>query len=168
MLRITFLNDTRGAIFKMEGKLAQEWVPEAEEAWITFSSTPPGERVVIDLCGVSFIDDPGRELLARMHSAGAKLIGSGPMTSALIDEICGDGHRRGSWLRGFLSLFLLLPLATVIGHGRILINRPSKPAPGYSTFEADWPIGELDQKASAVAVSRDHREGVDLWKGFSQ
>jgi len=47
------------------------------------------EAVVVDLFGVSFVDDPGRELLVRMHSTGAKLIGTGPVTSALIEEICG-------------------------------------------------------------------------------
>ena len=112
MLRITVLNEARGATFKMEGKLTHEWVVEAEKAWAAFSSIPQPGRVVVDLCGVSFVDDPGRELLARMHSTGAKLIGSGPMTSALIEEICG-GERPplGKWIRTALSLFFLLLLA---------------------------------------------------------
>lgn len=96
MLRVTVLNDARGATFKMEGKLTHEWVTEAEKAWTAFSNTPQQERAFVDLCGVSFVDDAGRELLARMHSSGAKLIGMGPMTSALIEEICGGGRLRGN------------------------------------------------------------------------
>ena len=108
MLRITVMNDDRGAIFKMEGKLTIEWVSEAEKAWTAFSNTPQAEPVVVDLCGVSFVDDLGRKLLAGMHSSGAKLIGTGPMTSTLIDEICGDRRPAGSkWIRSVLSLFFL-------------------------------------------------------------
>lgn len=124
MLRITVTNDTRGATFKMEGKLAHEWVAEAEKVWTAFSSTPQRERVVVDLCGVSFVDDPGRALLVRMHSSGAKLIGTGPLGSALIEEICGERPPRGSkWIRGMLGLFFLLPLAAAVPFNSILADK---------------------------------------------
>src|SRR5215469_3947706 len=117
MLRITVLNTDRGAAFKMEGKLTQEWVAEAERSWTAFSNIPKQEPVIVDLCGVSFVDDPGRELLARMHSSGAKLIGKGPMTGTLIEEICGGkGSRNRKWIRNALSLFFLL-LAARLMHG---------------------------------------------------
>ena len=115
MLRITVLNDARVTTFKMEGKLAQEWVIEAEKAWVAFSNLPHQERIVVDLCGVSFVDDPGRALLVRMHSSGAKLIGAGPMGSALIEEICGERPQRSSkWIRSMLGLFFLLPLVAAV------------------------------------------------------
>ena len=96
----------------MEGRLAQEWVIEADRAWTAFSSIPHQERTLVDICGVSFVDDSGRELLARMHSSGAKLIGTGPMTGALIEEICGDKPSRNrKWIRSALSLFFVLLLA---------------------------------------------------------
>lgn len=93
----------------MEGKLASEWAGEAERAWAAFSSTPQSGRVVVDLCGVSFVDDLGRKLLGQMHSSGAQLIGTGPMTGALIDEICGDKRPAGHKLiRSVMSLFFLV------------------------------------------------------------
>ena len=108
MLRITVLNEERGANFKMEGKLANEWVGEAEKAWAAFSNAQKHKSVVVDLCGVSFVDDLGRDLLTRMHSSGAKLVGTGPMMGALVDEICGDERRTGrKWMRSVLSLFFL-------------------------------------------------------------
>jgi len=124
MLRITVTNDSRGAAFKMEGKLAQEWVTEAEKAWTAFSKTPQQGHVVVDLCGVSFVDDSGRALLARMHSSGAKLIGKGPLTSALIEEICGGARPPlGKWIRSALSLFLLLLLTgSIPGSQRISLS----------------------------------------------
>ena len=115
MLRITVMNDNRGVIFKMEGKLTNEWVSEAEKAWAAFSNTLQAEPIVVDLCGVSFVDDLGRKLLAGMHSSGAKLVGTGPMTGALIDEICG-GRRPagGKWIRNVLSLLFLVALVFLI------------------------------------------------------
>lgn len=114
MLRVTVRDDERGAAFKLEGKLAHEWVAEAEKAWTEFCGLPRHERVVVDLCGVSFVDDAGRELLGRMHAYGAKLIGTGLMTSAVIEEICGEPQRNaGRWVRGVLSLFFLLMVSAV-------------------------------------------------------
>src|SRR5215831_14531906 len=111
MLRITVLNDARATTFKMEGKLTREWVREAEKSWMAFSDIPRTEPIVVDLCGVSFVDDPGRKLLARMHSSGAKLIGTGPMTSALIEEICGSERPPlRKWIRSALSLLFVLLL----------------------------------------------------------
>ena len=111
MLRIRVMNDDRGTVFKMEGKLANEWVSEAEKAWAALSNTRQAEPVVVDLCGVSFVDDLGRKLLARMHSSGAKLRGTGPMIGALIDEICGSRRPAGGkWIQNILSLFFLVPL----------------------------------------------------------
>ena len=112
MLRVTVRDDEQGAAFKLEGKLAQEWVAEAEKAWSDFSGLTHRERVVVDLCGVSFVDDAGRELLARMHASGAKLVGTGPMTNALIEEICGE-RPAPRWMRGVLSLFFLLVVSAV-------------------------------------------------------
>jgi|SRR5215472_4952090 len=123
MLRITVLNDARVTTFKMEGKLAQEWVTEAERAWAEFASTAQQQRIFVDLCAVSFVDDPGRDLLALMHSSGAKLIGTGPMTSALIEEICGNErppYRK--WIRSALSLLFLLLLAGAMPGNSSLSN----------------------------------------------
>lgn len=87
MLRISVVNDPRATRFKLEGKLAHEWVGEAQKAWSTLSALNGRKRVMVDLMDVSFVDDLGRELLATMHKAGAKLLGYGPMISAVIEEI---------------------------------------------------------------------------------
>ena len=139
MLRITVLNDTREATFKIEGKLTDEWVAEAEKAWSAFSNTRGQERVVVDLCGVSFVDDPGRELLARMHASGAKLTGKGPMTSALIEEICREGSGPGKkWIRIALSLFFLQPLAMAVPNKNNTGNRLGSLALRHTSAMQEW------------------------------
>jgi anti-anti-sigma regulatory factor len=87
MLRITVLNDSTTTRFKLEGKLAHEWVPEAQKEWAALTVLNGKKKVTVDLSDVSFVDDIGWRLLAQMHHAGAKLVGSGLLISALIEEI---------------------------------------------------------------------------------
>lgn len=117
MLRISVLNDPSVTRFKLEGKLAHEWVAVAEKAWAALLNISPRSPVVVDLNSVSFVDDPGRDLLAQFHSAGAKLVGTGPWIGALIEEITDDGtngrFKPGKWTKGILGLLLFLLLATM-------------------------------------------------------
>jgi anti-anti-sigma regulatory factor len=87
MLRISVLNEAGITRVKLEGKLAHEWVAEARKAWAAMSETSCKTGIVVDLMNVSFVDDAGSQLLAEMRHAGAELMGSGPLISALIDEI---------------------------------------------------------------------------------
>lgn len=87
MLRISVLNDAGITRLKLEGKLAHEWVHEARKAWARLSEMNGESEIVVDLVNVSFVDDAGHRLLAEMRHAEAELIGSGPLMSALIDEI---------------------------------------------------------------------------------
>jgi anti-anti-sigma regulatory factor len=87
MLRISVLNEPGITRLKVEGKLAHEWVEEARKAWGTLGAMNGHTDVIVDLLGVSFVDDAGHQLLADMRHMGAELIGSGPLMSALIDEI---------------------------------------------------------------------------------
>jgi len=125
MLRINILEEPQGTRFKLEGKLAHEWVAEAERVWTALSALGLSKRIVVDLCGVSFVDDLGRELLVQMHSSGAQLIGTGPMSSALIEEICGDDPPADrTWIRSVLSLLFLLLLAGAVFGKNGLFYRP--------------------------------------------
>jgi anti-anti-sigma regulatory factor len=87
MLRISVLNGSGTRRLKLEGKLAHEWVHEAEKAWSALTLLTGCSDLVVDLLDVSFVDDSGHELLAAMRHAGAELVASGPMMSALIEEI---------------------------------------------------------------------------------
>jgi len=75
------------ARLKLEGKLAHEWVQEAETAWVALSAKKDNRDLVVDLLDVSFVDDAGHQLLAAMRHSGAELIGGGILVSALIEEI---------------------------------------------------------------------------------
>jgi len=87
MLRISVMNEPGITRMKLEGKLAHEWVDEAKKAWDRLSEMDGAREIVVDLLNVSFVDDAGHQLLAEIRHAGVELMGSGPLMSALIDEI---------------------------------------------------------------------------------
>lgn len=114
MLRITVLNEHEVTRFKLEGKLVHEWVAEAEQAWSALEKPSSQETVIVDLCGVSFVDDRGRDLLLQMQSDGAKFVGSGPLIGSIIEEIAGcKGSAAGieKWARGLIGLLFMFLLA---------------------------------------------------------
>ena len=87
MLRITVQKGPLTTRFKLEGKLAHDWVTEAEKAWFALTVLNGNKKIVVDLFDVTFVDDLGWQLLKQLHRAGAKLLGSGPLMSSLIEDI---------------------------------------------------------------------------------
>ena len=87
MLRISVMNEPGITRMKLEGKLAHEWVDEARNAWAGLSEVNGETEIVVDLLNVSFVDDAGHQLLAEIRHAGVELMGSGPLMTALIEEI---------------------------------------------------------------------------------
>jgi anti-anti-sigma regulatory factor len=74
----------------VEGTLSGDWVEVLEKSWLEAQRPRNGDPMRIDLSGVTWIDDKGRELLARMIRDGAELRATEVMTRAVIEEIRGD------------------------------------------------------------------------------
>jgi anti-anti-sigma regulatory factor len=117
ILKVSIFEWTRETRFLLEGKLAHEWVLEAERAWQSIERAGNGKHVVIDLCGVSFVDRAGEQLLEKAAGAGAILIGADPMMRTLIEEIKARVEQRGAAQQPVslvLVLFLTGLLATLV------------------------------------------------------
>ena len=85
MIRITAQQESTITRLFLEGKLAGRCVDELDKCWQT---CPSGEiALLVDLTNVSFVDEHGKELLARMHNKGIKLFSKSLMTKCLIEEI---------------------------------------------------------------------------------
>jgi outer membrane protein len=85
MLRITVREDDKKGRIQVAGKIGGPWVVELENAWRSVEA--PGMEIEIDLKDVTGVDEAGRELLERMHRAGARLVTCGVMMRTLVDEI---------------------------------------------------------------------------------
>lgn len=85
MLKITTRIDPTETILELEGNLAGPWVRELEGCWQETAKSQRSVKVLI--CGVTFIDDKGRDLLIEMHRHGAELVAEGCMNKAIVDDI---------------------------------------------------------------------------------
>ena len=85
MIRITAQRELSATRLFLEGKLSGPGVDELDKCWQEKSSGEP--LLLVDLTNISFVDEHGKELLARMHERGARLFSTSLMTRCLIDEI---------------------------------------------------------------------------------
>src|SRR5215472_15554563 len=108
MLRITVRDQEKKGRIQAAGKIAGPWVAELENAWRSVQA--PGREIEIDLKDVTCVDDAGRQLLARMHQAGARLVASGVMMRALVEEIAESGStvNKVSLLAAMIGALVLL------------------------------------------------------------
>jgi len=87
MMRAQLSSTGDRVTLKVCGRLAEGWVPELENCWRSARIEHPEGKILVDLQGVTFIDDKGRSLLERMHRAGATFAAAGLLTRAIIDNI---------------------------------------------------------------------------------
>lgn len=66
---------------------------ELDKCWQERSSAEAA--LTVDLTNVSFVDEHGKELLARMHKKGIKLFSTSLMTRCLIGQIQKDRCSNG-------------------------------------------------------------------------
>lgn len=88
MLRITVEKVGSLCRLKLAGRLGGPWVPETEKAWRSALCSAT-KQIEIDMREITAVDDDGRELLASMHHAGARLVAQGVEMTALVEEIAG-------------------------------------------------------------------------------
>src|SRR5881227_46039 len=74
MLRITTQKRRGKTLLSIEGRLAGPLVGTLEQCWRELRAAAPGEKLHLNLCGVSFIDAAGKMLLKEIHRQGGELI----------------------------------------------------------------------------------------------
>lgn len=87
MLRISVKEGEQVTTIVVEGKLVPPWLSELSRTWESSVAGGNGSPIMVDLSGVTFVDREGRELLGRMHRAGARLRTSGCLMKAIVEEI---------------------------------------------------------------------------------
>ena len=100
MLRVFIHDDVPVTSFVLEGKLVGPWVTELEKCWYVALVANPSRTMLVDLGEVSFIDDEGRALLARMRRKGARLLSSGVLINAIVAEIDAQEHKNPQTEKG--------------------------------------------------------------------
>ena len=96
MIRINKVRSGSILSLSVEGTVAGEWASELARCWLDSKTEDSAVvEVNVDLSGVTYIDDIGRELLSRMLHDGATIHATGVMNRAIIDELAGEaGHEK--------------------------------------------------------------------------
>jgi anti-anti-sigma regulatory factor len=87
MLKITLHDAPFRECIQLEGKLSGAWVEELDRVWQSLTASLDSRELQIDLRGVSFVDQSGRNLLRQMHQkSGALFLADSPLTQYFADE----------------------------------------------------------------------------------
>ena len=109
MIRISQIHEGSKQGLLVEGTLSGDRVDVLENCWLEVQTSRNGAPVRIDLSGVTYIDDKGRQLLARMIQDGAELQATGVMTGTIIKEIMEATARHRLITNGVYPSLLVPP-----------------------------------------------------------
>jgi anti-anti-sigma regulatory factor len=91
MLKVSIKEDATLISLEVEGRLAGPWVAELEQCWLREDARAHDKQndkqLSVRLSAVTFIDDSGKQLLARMVDHGTRIQGSGCMIRAIVEGI---------------------------------------------------------------------------------
>jgi hypothetical protein len=86
MLKITTHRSDDSTRITLEGRLVGPWIEELERCWREAEQTAAGRRLILDLTGVTFVEQEGKALLTRIYQAGAELIASGCCMRSIVED----------------------------------------------------------------------------------
>jgi anti-anti-sigma regulatory factor len=87
MFKITKTKEHDNTInLRMDGKLVEEWLSEFETLYLKIRSEDY-KRIIIDLSGVSFIDDNGIDFIQKIKDVRIDIINCSPFIESLLGDL---------------------------------------------------------------------------------
>jgi ABC-type transporter Mla MlaB component len=87
VLRITINDERDKVILKLEGRVAGPWTAELNRTWRSLSPSLKHKELLVDLCGVSYVDQQGRDILAEIYRQNhAQFEANTPLTKYFAEE----------------------------------------------------------------------------------
>lgn len=82
MFKITKTQEDAGTIIlRIDGKLVEDWQSEFERLYLRIRK---GRRIILDLSGVSFIDDNGIDFIEKIMDEKIDIINCSPFIESLL------------------------------------------------------------------------------------
>ena len=86
MLKITTHVSDDSTRITLEGRLVGPWIEELERCWHESEQSAAGRRLIVDLTGVTFVQQEGKALLSRMCRAGAEMLATGCCMRSIVED----------------------------------------------------------------------------------
>jgi ABC-type transporter Mla MlaB component len=97
VLRITINEEANKVMLKLEGRIVGLWTTELDRTWHSLGSSLDGKKLSVDLCGVSYVDREGREVLADIYrQTQAQFKADTPLTEYFAQEARSNGFKNGN------------------------------------------------------------------------
>jgi anti-anti-sigma regulatory factor len=93
MLRVTIQESPKAVTLILEGRLTGPWIGEVERAWSAAADTTSDRKLVVDLAGVTFVEEEGKKLLRRIFERGGDLRADDVMIKAIVEEVQGKASQ---------------------------------------------------------------------------
>jgi ABC-type transporter Mla MlaB component len=87
VLKITLMETPTENRWILQGQLVGPWVQELRTLWKKKRRAHTGQKCVLDLNDVTFIDKSGETLLRAICKKGAQLVASGVYTKHLVEKV---------------------------------------------------------------------------------
>jgi anti-anti-sigma regulatory factor len=99
MLRITICEGPTAKTIQLEGKISGPWVQELQRTWESMRSSLGSKGLQIDLRGIAFVDNSGRQVLREIYRrTKAIFLANSPLTQYYADDAmqkCSEGGEEG-------------------------------------------------------------------------
>lgn len=76
--------DERTVNLRIDGKLVEDWQSEFERLYLRIGR---GRRIILDLSGVSFIDDSGIDFIEKMKDERIDIVNCSPFIESLLGDL---------------------------------------------------------------------------------
>jgi anti-anti-sigma regulatory factor len=86
VLKITTKEHPESFTLVLEGRLCRPWLGEVEDRWSELISSAAEKQLLVDLAGVTFIDQDGEKLLASILERGAAVRASGVLVRYMVQQ----------------------------------------------------------------------------------
>jgi anti-anti-sigma regulatory factor len=87
MLRITISNTAGKERWTVHGRLVAPWVKELKACWEKSHSTARGQKCIVNLDEVTFIDKSGERVLRYMSKQGAQFVARDVYIKHVLDRL---------------------------------------------------------------------------------
>lgn len=87
MLKISQTKQSDRLTMKLEGAVIGSWSDELGRVWKSIATTLDSQKLRIDICDVTYVDEKGLNVLRDMAtSANVEVVADNPLTRQFADE----------------------------------------------------------------------------------
>jgi hypothetical protein len=87
-MKVSISDQATLATLKVEGRVVGPWADELGRTWRSLWSSARGKRLQLDICGITFADHKGSQILREIvRTTGAEIVADSPLTQYFASRV---------------------------------------------------------------------------------